>query len=168
MYLTTETNGLWYISTLRSPTPTFSLVEGYPFRQPERVFFNPYKPDELWVTSFGAGMMVGTNGPSGVKQPPGQAPAVFELQQNYPNPFNPSTTIQYTLTGVGRQASGVSEVRMMIYDVLGREVAVLADGKYPSGKYEFTFDGRGLASGVYFYRLTAGQKSAVRIMTLVK
>src|SRR5262245_37561260 len=59
MYMTTETEGLWYTSNLNAATPTFTAVTSYPFRQPERVFFNPYNPNEIWVTSFGNGLRVG-------------------------------------------------------------------------------------------------------------
>lgn len=55
-YLTTETQGLWVSHNMNTVTPAWSLVDAYPFRQPERVFFNPYNPDEIWVTSFGNGM----------------------------------------------------------------------------------------------------------------
>ncbi len=89
------------------------------------------------------------------------APAKFSLFQNYPNPFNPKTVIsgQWTVD---------SRVRLVVYDLLGREVAVLANGRYPAGKYSFNFNGSGYASGVYFYRLTAGAHAAVRSMCLVK
>jgi hypothetical protein len=60
--MTTETKGLWYSININSATPTFSLVTSYPFRQPERVFFNPFNPLEIWVTSFGNGMRVGNSG----------------------------------------------------------------------------------------------------------
>jgi hypothetical protein len=59
-YVTTETQGLWFTSNFRAGTPTFSQVANYPFRQPERVFFNPYNQTEVWVTSFGGGLRVGT------------------------------------------------------------------------------------------------------------
>ena len=59
-YLTTETQGLWMSNNMNTVTPTWSLVQSYPFRQPERVFFNPYNPSEMWVSSFGNGMKVGT------------------------------------------------------------------------------------------------------------
>ncbi|HTY01666.1 MAG TPA: T9SS type A sorting domain-containing protein [Bacteroidota bacterium] len=85
----------------------------------------------------------------------------FQLLQNFPNPFNPKTV-------VSGQWSVTSVVRLAVYDMLGREVAVLASGRYPAGKYEFTFDGSNLSSGVYFYRLVAGNYTAVRKMTLVK
>lgn len=62
MYLTTETEGLWYSSDLNAATPTFTAVTSYPFRQPERVFYNPFNPDEIWVTSFGHGLRVGSVG----------------------------------------------------------------------------------------------------------
>jgi len=63
-YLTTEINGLWYTSNLRAASPTFTQVSSYPFRQPTRVFYNPFKPNEVWVTSFGGGIRKG-NVPSG-------------------------------------------------------------------------------------------------------
>jgi hypothetical protein len=52
-YLTTETEGLWHSADISSNAPVFTRVEAYPFRQPERVFFNPYNKDEIWVSSFG-------------------------------------------------------------------------------------------------------------------
>lgn len=58
IYLTTEAQGLWRSTNINSATPTFSLVDEYPFRQPERVFFNPYNPYQMWVTSFGNGLKV--------------------------------------------------------------------------------------------------------------
>lgn len=60
MYVTSETEGLWYTKNLRDPEPDFERIEGYPFRQPERVFFNPYDLNEIWVTSFGNGIRIGT------------------------------------------------------------------------------------------------------------
>ena len=92
---------------------------------------------------------------------PSAVPAHFALGQNYPNPFNPETVIS-------GQWTGDSQVRLVVYDVLGREVAIMADGRYPAGKYSFTFDGRNLASGVYFYRLSAGNDVLTRKMMLLK
>ncbi len=85
----------------------------------------------------------------------------FELGENYPNPFNPKT-------GIRVQGSGDRDMRLVVYDLLGREVAVLANGRYPAGEYTFTFDGTNLASGIYVYRLTVGAFSAVRKMLLVR
>jgi photosystem II stability/assembly factor-like uncharacterized protein len=58
-YLTTEVQGLWISSNMNAATPTWTLVDNYPFRQPERVFFNPYNTNEIWVSSFGNGMKMG-------------------------------------------------------------------------------------------------------------
>ncbi len=90
----------------------------------------------------------------------------FQMYQNYPNPFNPVTTIGFRVPGVktgsgvsdGKNGSGVSglgssEVKLAVYDVLGREVAVLVNEKKEAGNYSVQFDGAGLASGVYLYRL---------------
>lgn len=60
MYFTTETEGLWFSSDINAATPTFSPVTSYPFRQPERVFFNPFNANEIWITSFGNGLRVGS------------------------------------------------------------------------------------------------------------
>lgn len=63
MYLSTEVNGLWYSGNINSPSPSFSEAAGYKFRQPERIFFNPFNPNEVWVTSFGNGIKVGYTNP---------------------------------------------------------------------------------------------------------
>ena len=59
-FLTTETQGLWYTADIHATVPSWTQVASYPFRQPERVFYNPYNPNEIWVTSFGSGLFVGT------------------------------------------------------------------------------------------------------------
>lgn len=85
----------------------------------------------------------------------------FTLNQNYPNPFNPTTTISYRL-------SAVSHVAITVYDVLGRNVKTLVDARQTPGEHLVTFDSRGLASGVYFYRLSAGSYVTVKKMLLLK
>ncbi len=102
-----------------------------------------------------------------VKEPEGR-PFTFELAQNYPNPFNPSTTIQYTVAGTRGQGLGVSEVRIVIYDVLGRDVATLVNGRQSPGTHTVQWNAQGNASGVYFYRLTVGSFSAVRKLVLMR
>ncbi len=92
---------------------------------------------------------------------PVPGPRSYQLDQNYPNPFNPTTVIS-------GQWPVESDVRLVVYDVIGREVAVLANGRYPAGRYSFTFDATGLASGVYLYRLTVGSFTETRKMTLVR
>ena len=90
-----------------------------------------------------------------------ELPQVFSLSQNYPNPFNPTTGIRF-------QVSGVSDVRLSVYDLLGREVAVLVNERKAPGSYEVNFDATRLASGVYLYRLSAGQFVQSRKMIVVK
>jgi hypothetical protein len=112
---------------------------------------------------------IGSALPTAVNAAPSVTPAQFRLEQNYPNPFNPSTTIEYTVGGVGIQASGVSLVRLSVYDVLGRQVAVLVDGAQAAGNYRVTFDASGLPSGVYLYRLSAGSATVqTKTMTIMK
>jgi hypothetical protein len=93
-------------------------------------------------------------------------PMDVELLQNNPNPFNPSTTISYLLP----QAE---TVRLVVYDVRGREVAILADGPRPAGRHDIRWDGRNrsgepVSSGVYYYRLQTADGNQVRNMILLK
>jgi hypothetical protein len=85
----------------------------------------------------------------------------FSLEQNYPNPFNPSTTLAYSIPQE-------SQVSLKIYDVMGREVVELASGKQTAGSYSVEFDASSLASGTYFYKLTAGEFVSVKKMVLLK
>jgi photosystem II stability/assembly factor-like uncharacterized protein len=91
----------------------------------------------------------------------GELPARFSLEHNYPNPFNPSTAIKYELPNS-------SDVRLSVYDMLGREVAVLVNERRDAGVHEVTFDGSNLASGVYFYRLQAGALVQSRKLVLLR
>jgi len=88
-------------------------------------------------------------------------PSTFALHQNYPNPFNPSTTISYDLPVRAR-------VKLVIYNLLGQEVATLVNGEQEPGRYNVKFDASGLPSGIYFYRLEAGKFVDVKKMILVK
>jgi len=95
-------------------------------------------------------------------------PTADRLDQNYPNPFNPTTTIQYTVGGIRGQGSGASEVRIVICDVLGREVATLVNTRQAPGTYKVQFDASRFSSGVYFYRLTAGMSTVTKAMVVEK
>lgn len=88
-------------------------------------------------------------------------PEDLTLNQNYPNPFNPSTTIRFEL-------AAREEVRLVVYDVAGRRVAEILNQTLPAGVHQVEFDGTGLASGVYFYRLSTPTISSTRSMTLIK
>lgn len=90
-----------------------------------------------------------------------EMPSGFALSQNYPNPFNPTTNISFVLP----QAS---DVKLTVFNVLGQQVAVLAQGMYTSGMHTLNFDAANLASGTYIYRIEAGNFVEVRKMLLIK
>lgn len=85
----------------------------------------------------------------------------YSLNQNYPNPFNPNTTISYSLKNDGI-------VQLVVYDMLGREVAQLVNEQKPAGNYSVEFNASNLPSGIYIYRLTSGDYSAVKKLILLK
>jgi uncharacterized lipoprotein YddW (UPF0748 family) len=104
---------------------------------------------------------------SSVEQQPG-TPTEFALSQNFPNPFNPTTMISFSVASppAGRQVA--SHVKIVVFDLLGREVSVLLDESLEPGTYQMRFDASHLPSGVYFYRMTAGQFVATKRMLIVK
>ncbi|MCF8243286.1 MAG: T9SS type A sorting domain-containing protein [Melioribacteraceae bacterium] len=85
----------------------------------------------------------------------------FDITQNYPNPFNPTTNIVYQIPREGR-------VVIKLYNILGREIEILVDEHKAQGRYELTFDGSRLSSGVYIYRISAGELSASKKFILIK
>jgi len=96
-------------------------------------------------------------------------PTTFSLKQNYPNPFNPSTKIRFTIPSVIASEVKQSQfVSLKVYDVLGNEVTTLVNEDKPAGNYEVNFDARGLTSGIYFYKLSAGSFSQTKKMLLIK
>jgi subtilisin-like proprotein convertase family protein len=90
-----------------------------------------------------------------------QVPEKFELAQNYPNPFNPSTNIKYAI-------EKQSMVKLAVYDILGREIKTLVNEFKQPGNYQITFDAENIATGVYFYKLEAGDFVDVKKMVLMK
>ncbi|MFH0735803.1 MAG: YCF48-related protein [bacterium] len=87
--------------------------------------------------------------------------STFELAQNYPNPFNPTTIIKYSI-------NDKSNVSIKVYDILGKEVANLMNEEKPAGTYQVQFNAGGLASGIYFYSIKAGNFTNCKKMILVK
>ena len=85
----------------------------------------------------------------------------FHLSPNYPNPFNPTTNIGFQIAKLGF-------VSLKVYDVLGREVAILVNEEKPAGNYEVKFDGSALSSGIYFYKLSTENYTSVKKMILMK
>jgi hypothetical protein len=91
----------------------------------------------------------------------GLVPGTFALEQNYPNPFNPTTTINFSL-------AKASNVKLLVYNILGQQVRTLIDTRMNAGQQSVVFDASKLASGVYFYRLETGNFSSVKKMLLLK
>jgi hypothetical protein len=111
--------------------------------------------NDMWVDSICLKLL------TGVRHFDNEIPKVFSLSQNYPNPFNPATVIKYSLPKA-------SQVKLVIYDLTGREVMTLVNGMKQPGYYEARFDGTNIASGVYFYKISAGDFTDVKKMVLVK
>lgn len=124
----------------------------------------------------GAGTLIGLTGTRGLLAitmspdsvvssagdlPGGSVPLSFSLRQNYPNPFNPATKITYTLPSA-------SKVKLVVYDVLGREVATLVNEELNAGIHTVGFSGVSIPSGVYFYTLRAGAFTETRKMMILK
>ncbi len=116
--------------------------------------------DVLFTGIRGHSMWKNSSLLTGIKEYAG-APDKFILYQNYPNPFNPSTSIRFTV-------SNSQLVTLKVFDILGKEVAVLLNKELSAGHYEVEFDGRNLSSGIYFYRLQSGEFSETRKMILMR
>jgi len=99
-------------------------------------------------------------------------PIKFSLAQNYPNPFNPTTKIKYSIPSTGTSSlstsGGMKLVQLKVYDILGNEVATLVNEEKPAGEYEVEFNASKLPSGIYFYRLKAGNFIQTKKMILIK
>ena len=102
-----------------------------------------------------------TNGGVGVKPISNEIPDKFSLYQNYPNPFNPTTSIKFDIPNS-------SHVKLIVYNILGKEIATIVNEKLSAGNYETSWDGSGYTSGVYFYRLQAGDFVSVKKMLYIK
>jgi len=88
-------------------------------------------------------------------------PSTFSLEQNYPNPFNPTTVIKYSVPEA-------SNVQLKIYNILGKEVASLVNSNQVAGQYSVSFNAQNMASGVYFYTISAGKYTSTKKMMLIK
>lgn len=136
-------------------TATSFIVKPYSTNQ-FQIEFDQNKYKTLWfgIEKYGEGGTTGVNDKTNI-------PKEFKLEQNFPNPFNPTTTISYSI-------KEKSQVRLSIYDILGREVDVLVDEVQDAGNYNVNFSSFNFASGIYFYKLRAGNFIDVKKMILLK
>jgi hypothetical protein len=116
--------------------------------------------DKYCVRRFSGYSNVATVTPVSVPNPE-IVPKVYALYQNYPNPFNPVTDIRYDIPKE-------SFVRLVIYDLLGREIAVLVNGIQKPGQYSAKWGSENIPSGAYIYKMTAGDYEKTRKMVLLK
>jgi photosystem II stability/assembly factor-like uncharacterized protein len=114
----------------------------------------------LWAVRTGGGISR-SEIPVGIAPVTNNIPKQYNLKQNYPNPFNPSTSISFDIPKSGN-------VRLVVFDELGREISVLIDGELNAGSYKAEFNGSSLSTGVYFYRITAGDFTMTKKMILSK
>lgn len=136
------------------PTGTYTLIVKAPGHFPKTITGVYVKYDS--TTLLNIKLRPTATGISGT-----ETPATFSLSQNYPNPFNPITSIKYSV-------SSIRDIKLEVYDILGKNVTTLVNQKQGPGDYEIKFDGSKLSSGIYFYKLTAGDFSDVKSMILIK
>ena len=144
----TDAGETWSIQ----PVPTTEILTGVSFAS----------PDSGWAITSSTVLFTETGGLTYVRPSiTNRVPLDFELRQNYPNPFNPSTRILFILARPAR-------VSLVIFDILGQQVALLADGVRDSGTHEIVWDAQDIPGGVYFSRLNANGHLMTRKMVLVK
>ncbi|MEN9839790.1 MAG: hypothetical protein RL177_1269, partial [Bacteroidota bacterium] len=155
-----STSTQFFSSTVRA-TVSDTTWSGSSFVQNRRYYWRVRAGNEggwgPWsaVRSFVTGTVVSIDG-NGV-----ELPTELTLNQNHPNPFNPSTVVSFGLPESG-------SVKLAVYDILGREVAVLADGTFAAGWHQVRFDATGLATGMYLYRIQTGGTVITKRMVLLK
>ncbi|HWZ34951.1 MAG TPA: T9SS type A sorting domain-containing protein [Mucilaginibacter sp.] len=143
LYFTTETDGLWYSSNASNTTPTFTQVSSYPFRHPVRVFYNPYKNSEIWVSSFGSGMMMGsTASVTGIRN---LLAAEGKEVVVYPNPVTHTLNIVLPASSQKTSVKIFSLLGKEVYsvDLSGTENIIVNTGELSAGIYLLQIDGVG-------------------------
>jgi hypothetical protein len=156
VYVTTNGGAQWF--EYRNGMP-FALVFDLSIVNPNR---------HIRATTHGNGIYERSlvQNPVGIKQLGNEVPDKFGLFQNYPNPFNPSTKIKFNIPSAGSRYA--ETVQLKIYDITGKAVASLINNELKPGKYEVDFNAVNLSSGIYFYKLTAGNFVSTRKMVFIK
>ncbi|HMQ79960.1 MAG TPA: aryl-sulfate sulfotransferase [Ignavibacteria bacterium] len=143
-----------------STNPTLTEVKPDGSRALEISFSTGVFSYRAFKYSYGGGF-------TGIHPVSNESPSGYNLSQNYPNPFNPVTKIRFSIPA-GQNGAYASASVLKLYDALGKELRVLVNEELRPGSYEIDFDGSGLSSGVYFYRLSSGAFTDMKKMVLVK
>jgi hypothetical protein len=152
-----STRKFWYQNIASAQAGAIDAITGKDVYSALKLITNYPTDDSVYQHS----KTVFTGLATGVQAVPGSIPRKFAVAQNYPNPFNPSTAIRFTLP---KQL----DVKVQVYDFLGRTVATLVNKTMGAGTYTVTWDGSAFPSGVYMYRVTAGPFSATNKALLIK
>ncbi|MEI7811355.1 MAG: T9SS type A sorting domain-containing protein [Ignavibacteria bacterium] len=118
-------------------------------------------PKDSVDVNFDSFVLIRKGSPTGIEKVAGASVSSYSVSQNYPNPFNPTTNIKYSIAKPGI-------VSLKIFDVIGKEVAVLVNQDQTAGTYHVQFDASHLSSGIYFYKLQSGDFTSVNKMMLIK
>jgi hypothetical protein len=178
MVITNNSGEELVITSNFSRTSLFSITDSFPMTlQPyqNKTLQIQFSPDSIGVFSDDIHLRMqkenemiaqvikvfGYSNPSADVELENNNPNRFSLTQNYPNPFNPTTTIKYKIPEI-------SFVTIKVYDVLGNEVATLVNEEKPAGSYEIEFEGISLTSGIYFYKIKAGDFIETKKMIMIK
>lgn len=148
-HTSTSDTGVWNSGTI-VPNASFSFAFTSNGTFPYHCAIHLFMKDTITVSS-----------PTGIEDQSDATPSKFELGQNYPNPFNAQTEIEYALPYE-------SHVRITIYNMLGQETGTLVDDDESAGIHRVVWDAASQPSGVYFYRIEAGNNTLTRKMTLAK
>jgi hypothetical protein len=145
-FISTETSGLWMTEELSSPSPTFEQIDGYPFRHPVRIFYEPGNAQRIWTTSFGGGLRVTDTGSVSCTDAETR-PKAFLIS---PNPSK--ATVQFVV-----ETETPSEIRLSVFDLHGRCVKTIKDSRFEAGRWHLSWDGRDdrgrlLGNGTYLCR----------------
>jgi photosystem II stability/assembly factor-like uncharacterized protein len=126
--------------------------------------------NKLRVATHGRGVWEFSGSIIGITNLNTLVPESYYLYQNYPNPFNPNTKIKFDIPETVKPKGGrkTLNVKLIILDIIGREISTLVNETLKPGSYEVTFDGSNLPSGIYFYKLTAGSFTETKKMLMIK
>lgn len=154
IYMTTNLGGNWIIQST-APSGNYRSIS-----------FISSNPSYVWAVRDNGGISMMYFSWGGIKRISGNIPESFSLFQNYPNPFNPSTRIKFQAPPTLPEGEAI--IKLVIYDILGNEIATLVNEQLKPGSYEVEWDGSNYPSGVYFYKLITESFSETRKMVLIK